>query len=190
MPAAPAPASNRRNSKGCGAGCSRLPTDTMPLDVPPPRTSHFGSPLILSPDCLGEPCCLRVINTAYYCSLSYSFNGFIYGNKRDKKPFSRNDRLPEAVRDFDVEAGRAEDAVDQVLKPGAVDVVQLISGDDLDICHEERRVEASIGDPARDIATRHADLVQNITMGGDGRMIGFAAQHIDDAACFIPLTST
>jgi ATP-dependent DNA ligase len=26
-----------------------LATDTMPLDVPPPRTSRFGSPLVLSP---------------------------------------------------------------------------------------------------------------------------------------------
>ena len=62
------------------------------------RSAHPAS----CSDCLGEPCCLRVINTACYCSLSYSFNGFIDGEKRDKKPFSRNDRLPEPVSYFDV----------------------------------------------------------------------------------------
>ena len=76
--------------------------------------------------------------------------------------------------------------MDQVLKPSAVDVEQLIGGDDLDVGHEERRVYPGIGDPPRDIAAGHADLVQNITIGGDGRMIGLAAQHIDDAACLIP----
>ncbi len=29
-------------------GPAPLATDTMPLDVPPPRTSRFGSPLVLS----------------------------------------------------------------------------------------------------------------------------------------------
>jgi hypothetical protein len=77
--------------------------------------------------------------------------------------------------------------VDQLLKPGAVDVVSLVSRNDLDIGHQECRVEPGIGDPARDIAAGDADLVQNIAMGRDDRMIGLAAQDIDDAACLIPL---
>ena len=48
MPAAPAPASTPPSLNGCGAGCSRWRFDKMPLDVPPPRTSRFGSPLVLS----------------------------------------------------------------------------------------------------------------------------------------------
>src|SRR5580704_16779278 len=63
-----------------------------------PGSTHSAS----CPDCLGEPCCLRVINTACYCSLSYSFDGFIDGEKRDEKPLSRDDRLPEPVFYFDV----------------------------------------------------------------------------------------
>src|SRR5258708_21924222 len=109
-------------------------------------SGSIGISFSITGSSLGEPCCLRVINTACYCSLSYSFNGFIDGEKRHKKPFSRNDRLPEPVFDFDVQASRAKDAMDQVFKPGAVDVVQLVSRDDLDIRHEERRLEPSIGD--------------------------------------------
>jgi len=48
MPGAPAPASSRRSCSGCGEGCSRSPSQRMPLAVPPPRDSRFGSPLVLS----------------------------------------------------------------------------------------------------------------------------------------------
>ena len=48
MPAASAPASTAPSWNGYGGGCSRLPTDKMPLDVPPPRSTRFGSPLVLS----------------------------------------------------------------------------------------------------------------------------------------------
>jgi ATP-dependent DNA ligase len=33
---------------GCGEGCSRSPSQRMPLAVPPSRDSRFGSPLVLS----------------------------------------------------------------------------------------------------------------------------------------------
>ena len=48
MPAASAPASTRPSSNGCGGGCNRSPIAKMPLDVPPPRSTRFGSPLVLS----------------------------------------------------------------------------------------------------------------------------------------------
>jgi hypothetical protein len=48
MRAAPVPASIMRSSGGCGAACSRLSMPNMPLNVPSPRTSRFGSPLVLS----------------------------------------------------------------------------------------------------------------------------------------------
>ena len=48
MPAAPAPASSRRSWSGCGRRLQPLSIGMMPLDVPPPRTSRFGSPLVLS----------------------------------------------------------------------------------------------------------------------------------------------
>jgi hypothetical protein len=76
--------------------------------------------------------------------------------------------------------------MDQVFKPGVVNVVQLISRDDLHIRHQKRRIEAGIGDPSRDIAAGDADFVQDIAMCRDDRLIGFAPQHIDDAACLIP----
>ena len=48
MPAASAPASSRRSCGACGECLQPLATAEMPLEVPPPRTSRFGSPLVLS----------------------------------------------------------------------------------------------------------------------------------------------
>src|SRR6476620_1370760 len=48
MPAVPAPASTTPNWGGYGGGLQPLATDRIPLDVPPPRGSRFGSPLVLS----------------------------------------------------------------------------------------------------------------------------------------------
>ena len=48
MPAASAAASIRRNWNGCGDCLQPLATDKMPLEVPPPRSNRFGSPLVLS----------------------------------------------------------------------------------------------------------------------------------------------
>jgi len=47
-PVAPAPASATRSSNGCGAASSRWRRPICRSDVPPPRDSRFGSPLILS----------------------------------------------------------------------------------------------------------------------------------------------
>src|ERR1700730_6055377 len=73
-----------------------LPVSELGRGTGGPRSPHSAS----CPDCLGEPCCLGVINIASYCSVSYSFNGFIDGQKRDKETLSRNDRLPDPVFHF------------------------------------------------------------------------------------------
>jgi hypothetical protein len=77
--------------------------------------------------------------------------------------------------------------MDQVFKLGAVNVVQFIRRNNLDIRHQEGWIQAGISEPPLNATPGHADLVQNITIGRDGGMIGFAAQHIDDPACLIPL---
>ena len=48
MPAGSAPASTTPSWNGCGASCNRSRFRKMPLDVPPPRSTRFGSPLVLS----------------------------------------------------------------------------------------------------------------------------------------------
>jgi bifunctional non-homologous end joining protein LigD len=48
MPAAPGPASSRPSWSGCGEDLQPLSISQMPLAVPPPRDSRFGSPLVLS----------------------------------------------------------------------------------------------------------------------------------------------
>ena len=48
MPAASAPALTTRNSNALWRRLQPLATPTMPLDVAPPRSTRFGSPLVLS----------------------------------------------------------------------------------------------------------------------------------------------
>ena len=48
MPAAWAPGCLSRFSPICGAVSDPLARKTSPLSVPPPRTTRFGSPLVLS----------------------------------------------------------------------------------------------------------------------------------------------
>ena len=48
MPAGSAPASTRPSSQRLWRRLQPLAIDQMPLDVPPPRSTRFGSPLVLS----------------------------------------------------------------------------------------------------------------------------------------------
>ena len=107
-------------------------------------------------------CRLWIISVIGNRSVLDPFDGFVDDEKRNQEPFTRDNRLPEAILDLDVEARGTEDAVDQVFKLGPVDVGELVGRDDLHVRHEECRVEPSVGDPSRDVAAGHADLVQNI----------------------------
>src|ERR1700740_1251879 len=48
MAAASEPAWTTPSSNGCGERLQALAPDQMALDVPPPRSTRFGSPLVLS----------------------------------------------------------------------------------------------------------------------------------------------
>ena len=54
-----------------------------------------------------------------------------------------------------------KDTMKQIFKPGAVNVVQTVGGDDIHVCHEESRVEPSVGDASRYIATCDALSLAN-----------------------------
>jgi hypothetical protein len=69
--------------------------------------------------------------------------------------------------------------MDQVLKLRASYVVKLIGGYHLDIRHQKRRLEPCPCDPLIDARVCYADLVDQVSVGRDNRMIGFASQHID-----------
>src|ERR1700683_2704635 len=66
---------------------------------------------------------LRVICKARNRTVPDLLDDFVDYEKRNEKPFTRDHRLSEAILDFDVQAGGAEDTVYQVLKLGPVDVV-------------------------------------------------------------------
>lgn len=64
-------------------------------------------------------------------------HSFVDCEQRHKEPFSGNDRVSEPVSDPDVHLRWFKDPVDQVFQLGAIDVVQIVGRDDLDIGHQE-----------------------------------------------------
>ncbi len=43
-----------------------------------------------------------------------------------------------------------------------------------------------IGDPARDVAARDSDLVQDTAMSDVMLMLEFTPEHVDETACLVP----
>ena len=89
---------------------------------------------------------------------------------------------PRPILDFDVKTGRGEDTVNYFFQLGAVDVVQLVRGDDLDIGHQECQIERRAGDTRLHLCVGDANLVNEVAVLGDERDVRRAAQHIDSAA--------
>jgi len=135
---------------------------------------------------LYQPRGIWVIDISGDCPVPDLLNCLVDHEQRHEEPFARDDRLAEAILDLDVKTGGAEDPMDQVFKPRTVDVKQLVGGDGLDLGHEEGRIELGIGKAAGNVAAGHADLVQDVTVSRDGRVVGLAAQHIDDTAGLVP----
>jgi len=96
--------------------------------------------------------------------------------------------IAEAILDLDVEPRRIEDAVDQVFELATIDVEELIGGDDFDIRHEKGGVEFRVRDAPLDLATGHADLVQDITVVCHDGQGCFAPQDINRPTGFIALS--
>src|SRR5262249_13868643 len=115
-------------------------------------------------------------------SVSNAPHRLVNHKEGNQEPFARHDWLAKPVLDLDIEPRRAEDAVDEVFKFRAIDVVELVGGNDLDFGHEECGVKLRIREAPGDVAPRHTYLVQDIAIGGDDRMVRLASQHINRAA--------
>ncbi len=109
-------------------------------------------------------------------SSTLGWNTFPLPKLTDK---NKSDRLTQSVVNCDVEAGGREDAVNHVLKLCAAEIRKSVSGDDLDIRHEKCRIETRLHKPPRNIAAGNADLVEHLTMRGDGGIIRVAPDDID-----------
>lgn len=92
--------------------------------------------------------------------------------KRYEEPFSWDHRPSKAIHDLDFEPCRFENAVDQVLQLGPIDVVKLV-------CrkpprhspYQKRRLQMRAGDPLFDAHICDADLVHQFPVFCDERMI-------------------
>src|SRR3546814_1625873 len=61
----------------------------------------------------------------------------------------------------------------------ASNVVGRVGRYDFHIGHEKGRVQLRIGNTSRYVTAGHADLVQQIAIGSDKRVVGLAAKDID-----------
>ena len=109
--------------------------------------------------------------------------------KGHEKPLAWHNRVSKAIPDLDLEVCGNEDAVDHVLHLGPVDVEKLVRRHDFDIGHQECWLKPSPCDAIFDTRRCNADLVNQIAVLGDQRMIGFAPQHVDGTASLVAIGS-
>ena len=93
--------------------------------------------------------------------------------------------MAEAVFDGQVQLRRAEQAVEDVFQPGAVQVVQFVSRDHLHISQQVGGVFVCACDAGFHSAAGYADLVDQLAVLGYEGVVGLAAQHIDSAAFYV-----
>ena len=77
----------------------------------------------------------------------------------------------------------------QVLKLGPVDIKQLIGRDDFDVSHQKCRLQTSASDTLFHTDIRDADLVNDIAVCSNDRVVGFASENINNAAGLIIVSS-
>ena len=73
--------------------------------------------------------------------------------------------------------------MENVFQLNPIDVEELVRCNNIHVGHKERRVQLRVGEARPNLATRDTDLMQDLSIGGNYRMVGFATQNIDRAAC-------
>src|SRR6266545_1785660 len=68
-----------------------------------------------------------------------------------------------------------------VFESRAIDVEELVSGDNFDISQQIRRVLSGLANPRFDRATRNAYLMDQLAMRRNFGQIGAASQNVDSA---------
>ena len=130
---------------------------------------------------LHKPRGLRVVDVVGDAAVLDALDGFVDDEERHEEPLAGLHRVAEAVLDLDVELRWAKHAVNQVLKLDAVEIVELVGGDYFNVGQEKSWVYAGVGEAGINPAASDANLVQDISVRGDYRIVGLAAQNVDDA---------
>src|ERR1051325_3109868 len=108
-------------------------------------------------------------------------DGFVDDEERHQEPLPRPDGITEAVGDPYVQLRSIENAVDEIFELHAVDAVEGVRRDDLNLCQQKGRVEAGAGDTGFNLGTGDPNLVQYVPVGGDHGVVGLAPQDVDGA---------
>ena len=91
--------------------------------------------------------------------------------QRYKKPLSGFHRLTKSIFNRQVDLRGSEQAMEQFLHHGAVQVVQGVSGNDFHISQEIRCVVHGSGNARLNLPTCDTDLVNQVPVLSDVRMI-------------------
>src|SRR5690349_4368786 len=95
--------------------------------------------------------------------------------------------MSKSIFDLHIKLRRMKNPMNDVLKFCAVDVEQLVCGYNFHISHQKGWVELGIGDPTVDVSDCDTDLVQNLPVLSNKRMVGLAAQDVNCAAGLIAI---
>jgi len=107
----------------------------------------------------------RVIYVLGDTSVLYAVDHFVHNKKRNKEPLAWSDGVAEAILYFDIQLRGFEYAMNYVLQFSSVDVVELISGDDFDICHQKGRIYVSRRDARLDLTCAPQEVRAHIKGG-------------------------
>src|SRR6266404_5013079 len=102
---------------------------------------------------------LRVVSETRNRTVSDFIDHLIDHEERNKKPLARDNGISETVLNLDIKTRWVKYPVDQLFQLRAADVVQFVSGDHFDICHQKRRLEPRTRDALSDVLICHADLM-------------------------------
>jgi hypothetical protein len=102
--------------------------------------------------------------------------------QRHQEPLARANRISEAIEDLGFEPHVFEDPVDQSLKARAVDIVELVGRDHVDAGEEKGSFVGGSRNASLNAAAGDADLVNNVPVRCDGRMVRATAQDVQLAA--------
>ena len=125
---------------------------------------------------------MRVIAVTGDAAVLDAPHRFVNDGKRHGEPFFRLYRAAKAVGNGDVHLCRRKESMQQFFQFDAVDVGELVFGDDFHWGEEKGRVVFGIGDAGFHFAAGNADFVQGLAQGADLRLCREAAQDVDGAA--------
>ena len=102
--------------------------------------------------------------------------------KWNEKPFSWANRIAKAVLNCEVQLGRGENAMKNVLHLCTIDACEFVSGYNFNFRQQVCGIDRRISYAGFNLPARNANFVDQFPMRNDEWVTGQTSQHIDRAA--------